>query len=60
MLSFKGTRFSREVILHAAFFCLRYGVSYRDLEDILAESGLEEDGPAATYQDLSVEVSRQG
>ncbi len=60
MLSFKGTPFPREMILHATFFCSRYGVSNRDLEDILAESGLEEGGLAATDQDLSVEVSRQG
>ena len=36
MISFKGARFPREVILFAVFFCVRYTVSYRDLEEILA------------------------
>ncbi len=40
MVSFKGTQFPRDVILHAMYFYLRYGVSYRDLEEILAERGV--------------------
>ncbi|NOD32676.1 IS6 family transposase [Ruegeria atlantica] len=36
-ISFKGAHFPRDVILHAVFFYLRYSVSYRDLEEILAE-----------------------
>jgi len=40
VISFKGTQFPKEVILHAMFFYLRYGVSYRDLEEILAERGV--------------------
>ena len=32
-ISFKGAHYPKEVILHAVFFYLRYGVSYRDLEE---------------------------
>ena len=39
MLSFKGLQFPKDVILHAVFFYVRYGVSYRDLEEILTERG---------------------
>lgn len=41
--SFKGAYFPRDVILHAVFFYLRYGVSYRDLEEIMAERGVAVD-----------------
>ena len=40
VVSFKGAQFPRDVILHAVFFCVRYAVSYRDLEEILAERGV--------------------
>ena len=40
MISFKGAQFPKDVILHAVYFYLRYGVSYRDLEEILAERGV--------------------
>ena len=43
MLSFKGAQFPKDVILHAVFFYVRYGVSYRDLEEILAERGVRVD-----------------
>ncbi len=42
-ISFKGAHFPKEVILHAVFFYLRYGVSYRDLEEIMAERGVTVD-----------------
>ncbi len=42
-ISFKGAHFPRDVILHAVFFYLRYGVSYRDLEEIMAERGVDLD-----------------
>ena len=35
MISFSGTHFPKDVILHAVFFYLRYAVSYRDLEEIM-------------------------
>jgi len=40
---FKGTHFPKSVILFAVFFYVRYGVSYRDLEEIMAERGVEID-----------------
>ncbi|WP_420841012.1 hypothetical protein [Bathymodiolus platifrons methanotrophic gill symbiont] len=43
MLSFKGTHFQKDVILYAVFFYVRYGVSYRDLEEIMEERGVEVD-----------------
>lgn len=43
MVSFKGAQFPKEVILHAVFFYVRYAVSYRDLEEILAERGVRVD-----------------
>src|SRR5450631_2231135 len=43
MISFKGVHFPKEVILYAVFFYVRYGVSYRDLEEILDERGVQVD-----------------
>ncbi|WP_111560229.1 IS6 family transposase [Paracoccus sediminilitoris] len=42
-VSFKGAHFPKDVILYAVFFYLRYGVSYRDLEEIMAERGVTVD-----------------
>ncbi len=42
-ISFKGAYLPKEVILYAVFFYLRYGVAYRDLEEIMAERGVELD-----------------
>ncbi|MGZ8931220.1 MAG: hypothetical protein ACXW0O_09545 [Methylosarcina sp.] len=39
MISFKGAHFPKDVILHAIFFYVRQGVSYRDLEVIMEERG---------------------
>jgi transposase-like protein len=41
--SFAGYRFPREVILLGVRWYLRYGLSYRDVEELLAERGLEVD-----------------
>jgi putative transposase len=43
MISFKGVHFPKEVILYAVFFYVRYGVSYRDLEEIMEERGVQVD-----------------
>ncbi|GAW86026.1 putative transposase [Bathymodiolus platifrons methanotrophic gill symbiont] len=43
MLSFKGTQLPKDVIIYAAFFYVKYGVSYRDLEEIMEEIGVEVD-----------------
>ena len=42
-INFKGNHFPKSMILFAVFFYVRYGVSYRDLEEIMAESGVEID-----------------
>ncbi|MBO1042223.1 IS6 family transposase [Brucella pituitosa] len=39
-VDFKGAHFPKSVILHAIFFYVRYPVSYRDLQEILAERGV--------------------
>ncbi len=43
MIDFKGVHYPKSVILHAVFFYVRYAVSYRDLEEILAERGVSVD-----------------
>ena len=43
MIDFKGTHYPNEVILYSVFFYVRYGVSYRDLEEIMAERGVSVD-----------------
>ena len=43
MISFKGTQFPKDVILFAVFFYVRYTVSYRNLEEIMAERGVRVD-----------------
>ena len=43
MIDFKGAHYPSEVILYAVFFYVRYGVSYRDLEEIMAERGVSVD-----------------
>jgi len=43
MIDFKGAHYPSEVILYSVFFYVRYGVSYRDLEEIMAERGVSVD-----------------
>ncbi|EEB82386.1 IS6 family transposase [Roseobacter sp. GAI101] len=43
MISFKGSHYPNDVILYAVFFYVRYAVSYRDLEEILADRGVHVD-----------------
>lgn len=42
-IDFKVNHFPKSVILYAVFFYVRYGVSYRDLEEIMAERGVKID-----------------
>ena len=42
-IDFKGSHYPKEVILYAVFFQVRYAVSYRDLEEIMAERGVQVD-----------------
>src|SRR5829696_8373473 len=41
--AFAGFRFPPDVITVAVRWCLRYGLSYRDVEELLAERGVEVD-----------------
>jgi hypothetical protein len=41
-----GFRFPREVIVLAVRWYLRFGLSYRDVEELLAERGIEVDPPS--------------
>jgi IS6 family transposase len=41
--SFAGYRFPPDVILLAVRWYLRYGLSYRDVEELLAERGIDVD-----------------
>ncbi len=64
MISFKGAQFPKEVILFAVFFYVRYTVSYRDLEEILAERGVEVDNATlnrwvAKYSPLIASTARR-
>tara|TARA_R110002126_G_scaffold30174_5_gene98783 strand:+ start:1094 stop:1732 length:639 start_codon:yes stop_codon:yes gene_type:complete len=43
MIDFKGSQYPKDVILYAVFFYVRYAVSYRDLEEIMEERGVEVD-----------------
>ena len=43
IIDFKGVHYPRAVILSAVFFYLRYAVPYRDLEEVMAERGVEVD-----------------
>ena len=43
IIVFKGAHYPKAVIVHAVFFYVRYAVSYRDLEEILAERGVSVD-----------------
>ena len=43
MISFKGKHYPKEVILFAVYFYVRYAVSYHDLEEIMAERGVDVD-----------------
>ena len=42
-IDFKGNHCPKDVILYAVFFYVRYAVSYRDLEEIMAERGVQVD-----------------
>jgi putative transposase len=43
MISFSGAQFPKEIILFAVYFYVRYGISYRDLEEIMEERGVNLD-----------------
>ena len=41
--SVKGSHFPKSIILQAVFWYLRYSLSYRDIEELMAERGIEVD-----------------
>ena len=41
LISFKGAQYPKSVILYAVYFYVRFPVSYRDLEEIMAERGVD-------------------
>jgi len=43
LISFKGAHYPKSVILFAVYFYVRFGVPYRDLEEIIAERGVAGD-----------------
>ncbi len=43
MIPFKGAHFPKDVILLAVFFCVRYSVSNRDVEEVMEERGIQID-----------------
>ena len=47
MSAFKWRQFAGEVILWAVRWYCRYGISYRELEEMLGERGVEERSTAA-------------
>jgi putative transposase len=64
MISFKGAQFPKDVILFAVFFYVRHTVSYRDLEEIMAERGVEVDHATLNrwvgkYSPLAAEQARR-
>ena len=42
-IDFKGVHFPKSVVLFAVYFYVRFGVSYRDLEEIMEERGVDID-----------------
>ena len=60
---FAGFRFPREVIVLAVRWYLRYGLSYRDVEELLAERGVRVDHVAVyrwvqRFTPLLIEAAR--
>lgn len=63
-ISFKGSQYPKSVILHAVFFYVRYAVSYRDLQEILLERGIDVDHTTLNrwvvkYSPLSADQARR-
>ena len=54
-LSYRRHRFPPAVIQHAIWLYLRFTLSYRDVEELLAERGLE-----VSYEHVQQERSRIG
>jgi IS6 family transposase len=48
MNPFKGRHFQRDIILWAVRWYCKYGISYRELQEMLAERGVNVDHPRFT------------
>lgn len=64
MNSFKGVQYPKDMIQFAVFFYVRYGVSYRDLEEIMGERGVSVDHTTLNrwvkrYSSAIAEVARR-
>jgi len=42
-IDFQGSYYPKDAILYAVFFYVRYAVSYHNLEEVMAERGLQAD-----------------
>ncbi len=47
-LSYRGHRFPAEIISHAVWLYFRFGLSFRDTEDLLAQRGI-----SVTYESIA-------
>jgi putative transposase len=56
MVDFKGSHYPKDVILYAVFFYVRYAVSYRDLEEIMAERGVTVDHATLNAEQMGREI----
>ena len=54
-LSYRGYRFPPEIISHAVWLYHRFGLSFRDVEDLLAQRGI-----TVTYETLRQWCDRFG
>jgi transposase-like protein len=60
MIDFKGAQDPKAVIPHAVFFYVRYAVSYRDLDEIMAERGVAVDNATLNRWANEVCAARRG
>ena len=59
-LSYRRHRFPPPLIQHAIWLYLRFTLSYRDVEELLAERGLEPLGPEQRHDLLEIVEDRYG
>src|SRR5205823_7944642 len=54
-ISYRGYRFPPDIIQRAVWLCFRFALSFRDVEDLLAERGIE-----VSYETIRQWVTRFG
>ena len=57
MVSFKGSQFEKSIILQCVRWYLRYPVSYRQLEEMMKERGIEVDHSSINRWVLKLDLS---